>query len=241
MSNKILFVFEGKKTEEQIVANLQKFFVNDNTLVKCVYGGEIYQIYKEISGDDDLDTFNLIKERSSDNKETLKGFTRNDFAEIYLFFDYDGHSSLADDQKLKDLLSFFKEETDKGKLYVSYPMVEALKHIVDFENFMTLTVPCKHNIIYKDLVHKTCLQPLRNFNKYDLDTWKQLIKAHLKKMNYLVNDSFSFPEVLIAQSMLFSCQHEKNILPNSTVAVLSSFPIFLHDYYGNHELKKRIL
>jgi hypothetical protein len=101
MSNKILFVFEGGRAEEQIVTNLQKFFVNENTTVKCVYGAEIYQIYKEILADEDLDIFNLLKERSQENKEILKEYNRSDFAEIYLFFDYDGHSSLADETACK--------------------------------------------------------------------------------------------------------------------------------------------
>ena len=44
MSNKILFIIEGENTEKQIISSLQKFFVNENTTVRCVYGAEIYQI-----------------------------------------------------------------------------------------------------------------------------------------------------------------------------------------------------
>jgi hypothetical protein len=240
MPNKILFVFEGGRAEEQIVNNLQKFFVNENTTVKCVYGAEIYQIYKEILADEDLDIFNLLKERSLENKEILKEYNRNDFAEIYLFFDYDGHSSLADDTKLVELLEFFIEETNNGKLNVSYPMVEAIKHIIDFESFKDLTVNCKININYKNLVHNSCLKTLTNFSKYDLETWKLIIDIHLKKMNYIVNDSFSFPDEIIHQLFIFSKQIEKYIAPNATVSVLSAFPIFLHDYYGNQGIKERL-
>lgn len=240
MSNKVLFVFEGEKTEEQIVSSLQVFFLQENTTIKCVYGAEIYQIYQAIKADEDLDTFNLLRERSVQNKEVLDGFTREDFAEIYLFFDYDGHSSLADDNKLEELLAFFDEETDKGKLYVSYPMVEALKHISDYETFRDLTVACKKNIGYKNIVHHVGINKLSRFNKYDLDTWNALIEVHLKKANFIVHDSFAFPNELITQPYLFSKQLEKYINPLSVVAVLSAFPIFLHDYYGNDAMKKRI-
>lgn len=240
MSNKILFIFEGQNTEKQIVASLQKYFVNENTTVKCVYGAEIYQIYKDIVADEDLDTFNLLKDRNSTNKEILKDYNRSDFAEIYMFFDYDGHSSLADDNKLKDLLEFFKEETDKGKLYVSYPMVESIKHIYNFDNFKDLTVQCKENISYKKIVHDSCLKTLTNFNKYDGETWKLIIIAHLKKMNYVIIDSFSMPDEIIQQFFIFSKQLEKYIKPYSKVAVLNAFPIFLHDYYGNQGIKERI-
>ena len=240
MSTKILFVFEGEKTEEQIVSNLQTFFVNENTTIKCVYGAEIYQIYKEIVADDDLDTFNLLKERNLKNEAILSSYDRDDFAEIYMFFDYDGHSTLADDGKLKELLEFFKEETDKGKLYISYPMVEALKHVSDYETFKDLTVECKENISYKNIVHNSCIKDLSNFTNYNLKTWKQLINSHLKKMNFIVNNSFIFPNDLISQFIIFSKQSEKYININSTVAVLSAFPIFLHDYYGNDKIKKNI-
>lgn len=240
MSNKILFVFEGGKTEEQIVHSLQKFFVNENTLVKCVYGAEIYQIYKDIVNDDDLDIFNLLKERSLENAKTLNQYNRSDFAEIYLFFDYDGYSTLADDNKLKELIGFFCEETDKGKLYVSYPMVESLKHIDDFDRFKDLTVHCKKNLSYKNLVHITCLKSLSNFKKYDIDIWKQIIITHLMKMNYIVAGDYSLPHYIFEQLIIFSMQLEKYINPHSTVSVLSAFPIFLHDYYGNEGIKERV-
>ena len=81
MSTNILFIFEGEKTEDQVVVNLQKFFVNENTTIKCAYCGEIYQIYKAISEDEDLDTFNLIKERGQ-NTDLLKPYYRADFAGI---------------------------------------------------------------------------------------------------------------------------------------------------------------
>lgn len=240
MSNKILFVFEGARTEGQIILHLQNFFLKEDTTIKCVYGAEIYQIYKEISADNDLDSFNLLKERSIENKTILENYSREDFAEIYMFFDYDGHSSLADDDRLKELLDFFDEETDKGKLYISYPMVEALKHICDYNTFKDLAVNCKENIGYKQIVAKDSIKEFINFNSYQFPIWKQLINIHLKKMNYIVNGSFSLSNELYSQLLIFSKQLEKYILPYSKVAVLSAFPIFLNDYYGCEEIKKQI-
>jgi len=106
MSNNILFVFEGEKTEKQITNSLTKYFVNndENTIVQSVYGNDIYELYKVIAQDEDLDTFALLKEIDQ-NKDTLSSYNRNDFAEIYLFFDYDGHDNLAEDDKVKEILS----------------------------------------------------------------------------------------------------------------------------------------
>jgi hypothetical protein len=236
MSNKILFIFEGSK-EKSITDNLTKFFVNDNTIVTCTYCTTIYKMYNEILADEFLDTFNLVKEMEV-NKAILKGLKRSDFAQIYMFFDYDSHATNANDKKLDKLLNFFNEETEKGKLYISYPMVEALKHIEDFNTFKDLKVTCEKN--YKKVVNSNCINNLRDFNHYNLDIWKNLIETHLKKMNEVVNDSYNFPTTIIDQLTIFNKQLEKYININKKVAVLSAFPIFLHDYYGNEEIKNRL-
>ncbi|MBW3517900.1 hypothetical protein [Flavobacterium sp. NKUCC04_CG] len=233
MSNNILFVFEGATAEVQIIENLKKFYVHENLCVHSIYGGEIYQIFKQIKADEDLDTFNLLKERNSENKEILKNFTRDDFAEIYLFFDYDGHSIIADDSKLVELLDYFNEETHKGKLYISYPMVESLKHIANFDDFKSSCIKCKEKVGYKNIVSVEALKYLIDFTNYDEEIWKTLISTHLKKMNYICLNDYSLPEKLFNQLDIFSNQFKSYIEPSNTVSILSSYPVFIHDYYGN--------
>ncbi|MCK5537204.1 MAG: hypothetical protein KAI79_10275, partial [Bacteroidales bacterium] len=97
MSNKILFVFEGLKTEKIIADSFTKCFPDKNFVVHCAYCTTVYNLYNKISKDEDLDTFSLLKEIPS-NKEALESYNRNDFAEVYLFFDYDGHTSSASDE-----------------------------------------------------------------------------------------------------------------------------------------------
>jgi len=238
MSTKILFILEGEKKEKSITENLTKFFVNERTVIICAYCTTIYKMYQEIVNDQDLDTFSLLKEMKQ-NKD-LKNFKRSDFAEIYMFFDYDGHASNANDTKLYDLLNFFDEETEKGKLYISYPMVEALKHIENFDTFSNLKVNYKAND-YKKIVNSKCIRELIDLNLYNFDTWKKLIDIHLRKMNFIVHNSFEFPSTLIRQLTIFEKQVEKYKNIDQNVAVLSAFPIFLYDYYGHYEMKKRLL
>ena len=146
MSNNILFVFEGEKTEDQIIDSLKKFYFNQEMIITCAYCNNIYNLYKQLHTDEDLDTFNLLKDIPI-NKQNLKEYKRTDFAEIYLFFDYDGHDTMADDSILIDLILKFNEETEKGKLYISYPMIESIKHISDFETFRDLKVKCNWDIV----------------------------------------------------------------------------------------------
>ena len=239
MSSKVLFIFEGPKLEKAITDNLTKFFVNENTIITCAYCTTIYKMYSEISSDEYLDTFNLVKDIET-NKDKLKDFKRSDFAQIYMFFDYDGHATNACDKKINELLNFFNEETEKGKLYISYPMVEALKHIENLDTFEELKVPCKENIDYKKIVRQNGLESLKQIIHYDFQKWKELIDVHLKKTNQIVNNTYVFPNDVIDQLVIFNNQMEKYINLDQTVAVLSAFPVFLHDYYGNEEIKKRL-
>jgi hypothetical protein len=241
MSN-ILFIFEGEKTENQIINNLTKHFINEqkNTLITCAYCAEIYQLHKEISKDADLDTFTLLKDKES-NKDVLSSYSRNDFAEIYMFFDYDGHSTLANDNKIEDLLKLFNEETEKGKLYINYPMVESLKHISSPENFKSSKVKAKENIRYKELVNLESKNEYIQINKYTKEIWVQLINLHLKKANFIITNNYTLPLENISQYDIFQKQLEKYINIDNTVSVLNSFPIFLLNYYGTLFISNLIL
>jgi hypothetical protein len=219
-----------------------------------VFGAEIYQLYEKIDADEDFDLFGLIKERA--NNESLSGRKRDDFSEIYLFFDYEAHSTLANDEKMAKMLSTFDNETDTGKLYISYPMVEALRHIVDYGTFDRLCVKCKgDNCQYKDdceewdscreeprykaVVGRDGLKELQNMNSPG--KWIKVIAAHLSKMNDIVNCKYEFPAKTETQQAIFAKQLEKHINKRCPeVAVLSAFPVFVHDYYGNNGTRKRL-
>ncbi len=235
MSN-ILFVFEGENTEDKLVNSLTKYFFKDKIFIKCAFCAEIYQLHRAISSDADLDTFSLLKEIPI-NKEALSGYNRDDFAEIYMFFDYDGHSTLADDDSLEQMLEMFNEETGTGKLFISYPMVESLKHLSSKIDFKLLKVNAKKNIRYKQIVGSESDNEYLHFSKYSKETWKIIVENHLNKMNYIVNNLFDFPNNNYSQSIIFKHQREKYINIDSTVSVLSGFPIFIYDYYGNKTLE----
>lgn len=261
-TNNILFVFEGEKTEKLIVTSLEKHIFHESTVIKSAFAADIYQLYREIEDDNDLDIFNLIKEKNVSNFKILDNYSRADFAEIYLFFDYDAHASLASptdrfgnvmkdgDEKIKEMLAFFDNETDKGKLYISYPMVEAVRHIIDYGDFKDLKVKCKgqncqHKEVckdkeacnnepsYKQRVSSESISTLCNINGYTEDTWKRLIESHLCKMNHIVNDTYILPNKIESQLYIFTKQLDKYIQRMCPmVAVLSAFPIFIFDYYG---------
>lgn len=251
MKTNILFVFEGEGTEPKIVKQLTTHVFKETSIVTSVYNGEIYQLYERIKDDKNFDIFGLLRERHHEN---LSGFKSNDFSEVYLFFDYDAHSTLADDEKITKMLSLFDNETEAGKLYISYPMVEAIRHIVDYGTFHELNVKCKRDKCpyinssiecdeckktpgYKEIVGRDGIDELQNLNSHN--KWIKVIKAHLSKVNYLVNDRNEFPDKQEDQQTIFKKQFDKYIDKRCPeVAVLSAFPLFLHDYYGDKTIKR---
>jgi len=236
----ILFIFEGKKTEPLIFENLKEYFlekkeakVTQNIIIS--YGTVIYTLYKQFYIDDllddDLDLVTILKPRNKDGNI----ITRDSVSEIYLFFDYDNHATNAGDNKLFKMLDLFNNETEKGKLFISYPMVEALQHIKSDVNFKNIVAKCEKE--YKKEARANCNHEFLHFNNYSIDTWKYLIKQHINKANFIVNDKYEYQNEIIEQLLIFDNQKEKYIKKNNKVAVLSSFPLFLLNYYGLDKFK----
>lgn len=175
-----------------------------------------------------------------------------------MFFDYDAHATAADDQKIDELLSFFDDETEDGLLFISYPMVEAIRHFRDTKSFKSLTVKCKRSNCphlsdcpdkeaclkeptYKQYVATDSRKQLSNMNAYTKPVWQELINAHLCKANYLVKDQFTLPKQLISQKEIFLKQLEKHIHGSCPeVAVLSAFPLYVLNYFGCERIIEKL-
>ncbi len=231
MTNHILFVFEGEDTEEKIFESLSKYYFSECSRLHALYGCDVYSLYQKIKQDEFLDLIPLLKENAA-NREQLTELTRENVSEVYLFFDYDGHSGSASDSKIFELLSLFEEETGDGKLYLSYPMVEAFKHLKEGFDFKDIAVDCRKNIRYKELVNNEGDNCYNNLKKITKEQWATIISSHCKKMNYLVRGEFTLPNRSATQLEVFESQRDNYIIPKGQVAVLSAFPLFIGDYYG---------
>lgn len=262
MSSNILFVFEGERTERKIAQSLERNVLPPRRIIKCIYAEDVYALYREIVADEDLDIFTLLMTRNVENEQALSGSCRNDFSEIYLFFDYDAHATMArrqtnedgtitcGDAVIAEMLRFFDNETEHGKLYLSYPMVEALWHVLPDEQALVLTVRCKRdNCIdfsnckkgkecandphYKTRVGQECVPQLSNLNSYTRAIWCQLLDVHLKRLHYLVAGTMGIPTQLISQLSIFEKQLADFISRSCPeVVVLNAFPVFVFDYFG---------
>jgi len=202
-----------------------------NTIIYALYGNVIYDIYEKLNEDDFLDVVLVLKEFAQ-NRLELANISRDDVSEIYLFFDHDGHSHLADQEKLEKMLQYFNDETDHGKLYVSYPMVEALKHLGKDINFKELTSVINDNSKYKQRVDREADNKFKQIRNYTKEIWIEVIQFHAKKLGYIMKYEYEYLNQAIDQYEILEKQKEQYIDPNNKVAVLGAFPIFLVDYYG---------
>ncbi|WDE99458.1 hypothetical protein PQO03_16600 [Lentisphaera profundi] len=236
MSYKILFIFEGLKTEPKISNCLQEHFFPDDTsnIIHNVFGSNIYSLYDVIKRDEHADVFEILREQNI-LPDDLKDLDRDDVGEIYLFFDHDGHDTRADIQKISELLSMFDNETENGRLYLNYPMVEAIKETDLFQN--------KTWEIAKNKKYKSYVSELGTYNdlmSLSKDDWNEMCLKHLKKANWIVNKDYALTtKNSIGQSSIFEQQVINFIQPLNSVSILSAFPLFVDDYFQENELEYR--
>ncbi|HHQ4645768.1 TPA: hypothetical protein ACSP3W_004102, partial [Aeromonas veronii] len=233
-----------EKTEHIIADSLLRFFIgidDEKIVIKSSYKTDVYGLYQQVKDDQFIDIFELIKERDS----SLAGYSRDKFSQIYIFFDYDGHSHRADDEHLDELISFFNEETENGKLFISYPMVECLRFISELSmdsGFVCEQVKIADCVNFKKTVHETAAVNFRDVTSYGPREWGLLVNLHCKKAKFIVDGKLEFPlDRLISQGEIFDKQKTGHIDVNQEVSVLSAFPLVVLDYYGSAKTHEMLL
>ncbi len=263
----ILFLFEGKNTEPKLFNALAKIFfekqITTNEYICACYDCNIYSLYAEMTnGGQDLtfpqELISILQNREA-TKEKLKHYKRSDFSEIYLFFDLDCHHqekgvtlSYADkNARIQMLLDFFNEETEHGKLYVSYPMVEAFRYTLKLPDlsYYTRMVTLSECNNFKQLAdafseygNSKFLTDLRDYSSpgghpipltITKQNWRYFVWQNVVKANYLCTQEPVYPVDLNTISSLQIFTSEQMLMSqNGCVSVLSAFPLFLVEYFG---------
>ena len=133
--SKILMLTEGKDPDKKLIEDIiNKFQIKGEVIWAKI--GTIYAFYKDIKEkyDENMDVIRYIKYKYSD--KISKEFKASEISYVYLFFDYDLHSKLNEEyeniekiyeriNEISEINSFFENETENGKLYLSFPMIEA--------------------------------------------------------------------------------------------------------------------
>lgn len=246
----IAIIYEGEKAERQLVANLNQCFFSKFTQLKPIVfpaGENIYMLWQQLKKDEfQTDVIEVLREYNSTAKKSLEGYSRDDFMEIYLFFDYDGHTnnikgSIAD--AMEEMLDTFSDETDLGKLYINYPMVESIRdNLTEEFCFRRCSVALKEVGDYK---HTVCnMHTYQDFRKYKEKDWAVFCRNAVRKLNCIMESGYIAPERSdfldrMGQAALFQKQQEKYIKMGK-IAILNSFPLFLLEYFPKDFWKKML-
>jgi len=239
----IVLISEGAKTEKEILESIEKVFYkkydSNKEFIFLSFKTHIYTLYNVLKADDFLtNTIEILRERHEDAKELLEGLEVEDISAVYLFFDYDGHAcQTADrDARIKEMIETFDNETELGKMYISYPMVEAIKDLKHNDCCTRrCTFPIAQGSDYKNQVAQ--ITTFNNFDHYNEKKWNYIAEMNICKASCLSEGTYQFPKYedvisIIDQANVFESQKKKYIDVNNEVAVLSSFPLFIVEYYG---------
>lgn len=241
---KMLLIYEGVKAEENLFNNLAKVFLGsraDVSILNCPADGNIYMLWTRLKKDEfETNAVDVLKEMSVIAKERLKNLRASDFSEIYLFFDYDGHNDNIPKEYLNqdilgEMLQTFNNETELGKLYVSYPMIESIKEInTKTKDYEQLFISLYEIATYKQ--NFCSKSDFSNYNCLDERHWLIACDASRKRASLLVNykNSCTYDEFIhnLHQEELYACQKQKYINNSHLLCILNSVPLFLLEYYG---------
>lgn len=243
MSNKDYkaFIVEGTVREPQIIKNISNIFFSDNNfkIITLPAGENIYMLWNKLKKDDfDTDIIELLRENNADIREQLSGLLRDDFSEVYLFFDYDSHQKnigrSIDVDIIEQMLNSFDNETENGKLYISYPMVEALK---DYNPGVcgkpgTCYAATDTMKKYKEISGRRSSNA--HIKNYKYEDWKNIIDVFAMRVSCLfgTDETMDYKQYCkyINPCMVYNL--EKQEATNKRVFILSAFPEFLIDYFG---------
>lgn len=203
MSKKILVICEGTKKEPEIIQYAQKLDLLPENLQIVSYGTNIYKLYnaleKESQGyPDGWDSLDIqLSVIHSARTEDEKSVLMDSYTDKLLIFDFDPQDSFFRNhrdeacRRFQKLMEFFSESTDHGKLYLSYPMIEAFLHVsaveishgyfnAFFERQFSVGELRKSR--YKQRVSNEGESSITSYNR---ESMIRLIRAHLAKAEQL--------------------------------------------------------
>ena len=239
----ILFIFEGAKYEPPLYEGIKAlFFPRSNDQVLCSFCSSIYTFYKRLKEDFDGfgDVVDILKaeKAKTDPDNEIFDYKSSDFESIYLFFDYDFYRGNLDvkNTQVLELLEYFNEETENGKLFISYPMIESIQYTKELpdKQYHTYIVSRDDSAGEKFKKDARCFCAYKGYAYLkDATNWKHLIQQNVYKANMLTTDNLSWPESKddVEQGLIFDAQLEKYVIPHNMVAILNAFPMFLYYYF----------
>lgn len=236
------FIVEGAIREKEIIENIIRVHFKNTENYKIITlpaEQNIYMLWKMMKENDfETDIIEEVREYSSMAQQSLTGLTRNDFAEVFLFFDYDGHQrnlSEGEDGEavLQQMLESFDNETENGKLYINYPMVEAVRDFVQgqCEAYTSCRWVISNLTEYKEKTGTNSKNT--GIMNYDFPKWREVVNVFAMRVSCLFGQNMviSFAEYRKKVTPLDIYERQKKYIEQEEIFVLDAFSEFLLDYF----------
>lgn len=243
---KVLLIVEGEKAEKELFTRFYHLYRID-TVEIVAYKTHIYAFYNRLKNDygdkngcidyDNIDLPLFMNDYLGLREEEL--LNESDFSDIILIFDFDPQDPQFDPNILTELIEHYNESTDKGKLYINYPMLESfqdMETIYDrtFEtstvDLATLTTKIGKTNKYKKHVEERSF--LNRIDDIDKTIGNGLIKLHYHKTNYLLqqmNGDFDDKNPDLQKICMIQCDKLRN---EQLIWILNTSLLHLYIEYG---------
>ena len=242
----ILFIVEGSNRELCYFSSISNvFFGGKNKIITIFAPAEmnIYMLFCKLKEDNfETDVVEIIRENSKEAAKTLRGYTRDDFSEVYFFFDFDEHGNNIPDKykisnvdALNEMFIYLDNETENGKLYISYPMVEAVR---DFNKEMcgTTSGRCFRNRIdFGTYKHDSSVHSSNNnVTNYTFVDWSDVMFVFICRVCCLFSTNLENRNDYLKTVYPLSIFKRELISYNikAEIFILSALPEFLLDYFS---------
>ena len=191
----VLLIVEGERAEPRLMRRV--FDVYGITDVDIFpYRSNVYDLYRRMfEGCEDAEDLSLrltLKERETDPE--MRRLLDKDYSDTILVFDFDPQDHLFSAQKLSDMVAYFNESTEHGKLYVNYPMVESYRDLTALpydETYMSRIVDAetlKSGLYKGDVDARSAVPQLEECNGPIFD---RILIHNIEKASWLVGCEYT--------------------------------------------------
>lgn len=193
--NNILFITEGPVDEKDFLEKMYEIFYPGKDYNIYPYETKIHtltaSLFQEDKLDENLDIRLTLKALEKDEKK--KAILSQKYTDIFLVFDLDPHDKQADFEKIKKLVEYFDDSSDKGKLYINYPMMQSYKHLQKMpdDKFKDRKIEIESLTKYKEIVARE--SSYIQLKRYNYPIFMSIIAHHIKKANFILNSRYNVP------------------------------------------------
>lgn len=240
----LLFIVEGEDREINLLNFVKQEFLcasKETVTIVVPAGMNIYMLYALMKEEGFfLDIVELLREKIYKAKEALKGYNRDSFSGIYLFFDFDEHSNnlgLKSEAEyldaLEEMITHFNDPTEDGKLYISYPMIEAFRDFVSNSCSLSSLYCFLSRESFGEYKQLSSSSIHQNVSKYHFPEWKDMTVHYMNRCCCLLNINGKLDRDIFlsfaTQLHIFKSQKALYIKVKK-IFVLSGLPAFLLEY-----------